>query len=280
VAEGVIRLPFSRDPRPGDTIRGDVRIPDGPPPRAAVVVAHGFKGFKDWAFFPWLAEQLTGVGYAVVTFNFSRNGIGADPDRLTDLDRFAANTLSLEQEELGAVLSEVLDGGLLPRRPRRVALLGHGRGGGHGVLAATAEPRVGALVTWASVARFDRWSEETKALWRAEGRIWVLNQRTGEQMPVGLGLLEDFEAHRSELGVVAAAPRVEAPWLIVHGTEDLTVWPGDAETLARANPRARIHRVERAGHAFEVGHPFGGASQELRETMDRTMDHLRRHLEP
>ena len=276
----MIRLPFIREPRPGDTLRGDVRIPDGPPPRVAVVVAHGFKGFKDWGFFPWVAAQLVGAGYAAVTFNFSRNGIAGDPDRFTDLERFASNTLSLEQEDLRAVLSEVLDGDLLPRRPRRVALLGHSRGGGHAVLGAAAEPRVRALVTWGSVAQFDRWTEETRALWRAEGRMWVLNQRTGEQMPVGVGLLEDFEANRDELDVGAAAARVTAPWLIVHGTEDITVWPGDAVTLARANPLARLHRVERAGHTFEVGHPFEGASPELREAMDRTLDHLRLHVEP
>lgn len=276
----MIRLPFTREPRPGDTLRGDIRIPDGPPPRAVVLLAHGFKGFKDWGFFPWVAEQLVGAGYAVVTFNFSRNGIVGDPERITDLDRFASNTLSLEQEELRAVLAEVLDGDLLPRRPRRAALLGHSRGGGHAVLASAAEPRVGALVTWAAVARFDRWTEETRALWRADGRIWVLNQRNGEQMPVGLGLLEDFEAHRVELDVRAGASRMTAPWLIIHGTEDVTVGLCDADALVRANARARLHRVDGAGHTFEVGHPFGGASRELREAMDRTLEHLRRHLEP
>lgn len=276
----MIRLSFTREPRPGDTLRGDVRIPEGPPPRAAVVVVHGFKGFKDWGFFPWVAGQLAGAGYAVVTFNFSRNGIAGDPQRITDLARFSENRLSLEAAEVRAVLAEVLDGDLLPRRPRRTALLGHGRGGGHAILASAVEPRVGALVTWAAVARFDRWTEETTALWRAEGRMWVLNQRTGEQMPVGVGLLEDFEVHRGELDVEAAARRVGAPWLIVHGTEDLTVWPGDAEALARANPAARLHRVEGAGHAFDVCHPFEGAAPQLREAMDRTLDHLRRHLEP
>ncbi|MDP2957159.1 MAG: alpha/beta fold hydrolase [Longimicrobiales bacterium] len=276
----MIRLSFIREPRPGDTIRGDVRIPDGPPPRAAVVVAHGFKGSKDWGFFPWVAERLGAAGYAVVTFNFSRNGIGSEPDRFTDLERFESNTLSLEQAELRSVLSEVLDGALLPKRPRRVALLGHSRGGGHAIVAAAAEPRIGALVTWASVAYFDRWTEETKALWRAERRVWVLNQRTAEQMPVGVGLLEDFEAHREELDVRAAAARVVAPWLIVHGTEDLTVWSGEAETLTRASRRARLHLVDRAGHTFEVGHPFGGPSPQLGEVMDRTLEHLRLHLEP
>ena len=276
----MIRLPFSRQPRPGDTLRGDVRIPDGPPPRAAVVLVHGFKGFKDWGFFPWVAEQLVGAGYAVVTFNFSRNGVAGDPGRITDLDRFAANTLSLEQEELRAVLSEALDGDLLPRRPRRVALLGHSRGGGHAVLAAAAEPRVEALVTWAGVAHFDRWTQETRTLWLAEGQVWVLNQRTGEQMPVGVALLEDFEARRSELDVARSAKRVRARWLILHGTEDLTVWPGDAETLARANPGAKLQRVQGAGHTFEIREPFEGPSPELREAMDRTLVHLGRHMEP
>lgn len=81
MAEGLIRLPFTREARPGEPIRGEVRIPDGPPPRVAVVMAHGFKGFKDWGFFPWVAEGMAAAGYAVVTFNFSRNGIGADPER-------------------------------------------------------------------------------------------------------------------------------------------------------------------------------------------------------
>lgn len=280
MAEDLIRRAFTREPRPGDTLRGDVRIPEGPPPRAAVVVSHGFKGFKDWGFFPWVAEQLAGRGFAVVTFNYSRNGIGSEPDRFTDLDRFGRNTLSLEQAELRSVVAEVLDGDLLPRRPRRVGLLGHSRGGGQAVLAAAAEPRLGALVTWAAVSQFDRWTEETKAEWRESGRIWVLNQRTGEQMPVGLELLQDFETHREELDVAAAARRVAAPWLIVHGTDDLTVWPGEAETLTRSNAGARLHLVDKAGHTFEVGHPFQGPSRQLQEALDRTADHFSRHLDP
>lgn len=245
-----------------------------------MVVSHGFKGFKDWGFFPWVAEQLAGRGLAVVTFNFSRNGIGSEPDRFTDLDRFGRNTLSLEQAELRSMVAEVLDGDLLPRRPRRVGLLGHSRGGGQAILAAAAEERVGALVTWAAVSQFDRWTEETKAEWRESGRIWVLNQRTGEQMPVGVELLLDFEARREALDVASAAGRVRAPWLIVHGTDDLTVWPGEAETLTRTNAGARLHLVDKAGHTFEVGHPFRSPSPQLQEAMAHTADHFARHLDP
>lgn len=273
----MITLPFTREPRPGDVIRGEVRLPDGPPPRVAVVVVHGFKGFKDWGFFPWTASALAGAGYAVVTFNFSRNGIGSDPERFTDLDRFGANTLSLEQAELRGILAETLEGDLLPRRPRAAVLLGHSRGGGHAVLAAAAEPRVRALVTWAAVSHFDRWTEETKTQWRADGTLWVLNQRTGQQMPMGVGFLDDFEAHREELDVGAAAARITAPWLLVHGTDDLTVWPGEAETLARAGASARLHQVAGAGHTFGAAHPFEGPTPHLQEAVRRTVEHLSLH---
>lgn len=275
----MIHLAFEREIRRGDIVRGDVRVPEGPPPRAAVVVVHGFKGFKDWGFFPWLSGRLVAAGYATVGFNFSRNGIGPDPERFTELDRFGANTLSLEQEELRAIVREVLDGDLLPRRPRRLALLGHSRGGAQAVLAAAAEPRTAALVTWSSVAWFDRWTEETKERWRADGRVWVLEERTGVQLPLDLALLEDFEANRSRLDLAAAAARVRAPWLILHGRDDLTVWPGEAEVLARANPSAVVRFVEGAGHTFGATHPFAGPGPELQEAWDRTLAHLRRHVE-
>jgi uncharacterized protein len=262
----------------GAVLRADVRLPGGPPPRAAVVLVHGFKGFKDWGFFPWIAERLVGAGFAVVAPNFSLNGIGRDPEDFTELEAFARNTLSREVEELHLVLTALGDGSLLPIPPERVGLLGHSRGGGGAVLVA-ASAGVDALSTWAAVADFDRWSDELKEEWRASGRIHVLNGRTGQQMPLDVTLLEDFEANRQALDVEAAATRVEAPWLILHGTDDTSVHPEDARRLARANPGARLHLVEGGGHTFGAAHPFAGAPPPLVEAMDLTLAHFRRHLD-
>ena len=99
-------------------------------------------------------------------------------------------------------------------------------------------------------------------------------------MPVGIGLLEDFEANRDALDVRAAAARVAVPWLILHGTDDLTVWPGEAETLTRASRSAHLRRVDQAGHTFEVGHPFHSPSLQLQEVFDHSLEHFRKHLEP
>ena len=119
---------------PGDEwIRGEARIPRGAPPRSAVVLLHGFRAFRSWSFLPWLARQLAASGYAAVTFDFSRNGVGPDPGRFSELKAFAGNTVSREVREVGWVLDRVLDGEVIPRTPDRVALLGHGRGGSDAV---------------------------------------------------------------------------------------------------------------------------------------------------
>ena len=263
-----------------ELIRGDVRVPEGPPPRTAVVLVHGFKGFKDWGFFPWLAEELAAAGHAVVSFNFSRNGIGPDLETFTELDRFGRNTLSRELDELLWVLDRVEEGAWVPRAPRKIGLLGHSRGGGDAVLAARTHEAVGALVTWSAVATFDRWEEETKEEWREDGVVYVLNGRTGQQMPLEVSLLEDYEANRERLDVEAAAGRVRAPWLIVHGRQDLSVDEEDARRLARASGQARLLLVEGAGHTYEVGHPFEGPSPELIQAVEATRRHFHTHLEP
>jgi len=262
----------------GELIRGDLRLPAGPPSRSAVVVVHGFKGFKDWGFFPHVCRILAGDGHAVVSFNFSRNGVGGDGDSFGDLDAFARNTLTREVDEIHRMLEEVRGGGLLPRPVRRLGVLGHSRGGGDAILAAREDGGVHALVTWAAVATFDRWSDETKEEWRRDRRLYVLNARTGQQMPLDVSLLEDFEENRERLDVEAAARQVKAPWLIVHGEDDASVPVKEAHRLAEANPDAEIEIIPGAGHTFEAGHPFEDVPPELERALERTRAHFRRHL--
>lgn len=274
----MIRRTFSLEPRPGDAIRGDVRVPEGPPPSSAVLVVHGFKGFKDWGFFPHVCSALADAGHAVVSFNVSHNGVGPDLETFSQLDRFGANTLSMELDEIGWMIEQVLAGDLLPRRPDRLGVLGHSRGGGQAILATGEDRRVAALATWAAVSHFDRWSDQTKAEWRSEGRLWVLNSRTGQQMPLDVTLLEDYEANRERLDVPRAAGAIDRPWLIVHGTDDLTVPAEEARTLARAAGDARLLLIEGAGHTFEARHPFAGTTPELERALAATIGHFEAHL--
>lgn len=281
--EAVKRSAFTLEPREGEVIRGDIRRPEGSGASgfglaSAVVVVHGFKGFKDWGFFPHAADRLADAGHAVVTFNFSRNGVGEDLQDFSELERFAANTLTLELEELRLVLDRVLDGTLLGAPPQRVGLLGHSRGGGTSVVAASEDRRLSSLVTWAAIAGFDRWTDQAKETWRREGRIWIPNARTGQQMPLDVTLLRDFEENRDRLDILSAAGRLQLPWLVVHGTEDATVDPEDGRALSEAGPDTELLYIGGAGHTFEARHPFQGPPRELTEALDATIAHFGRTL--
>jgi uncharacterized protein len=236
--------------------------------RPVVVICHGFKGFKDWGMFPMVAERLALAGFTAVTFNFSGSGVGPASDVVDEPERWFRQTLSGDLADLETVISHVLGDG-----PRWLGLVGHSRGGGVAILQAARDARVKALVTWAAVAGFQRYSDEDLARWRREGRIDVVNARTHQVLPMGLESLRDLERNAAgTLDVLAAARRVTVPWLIVHGSADESVPADEADMLAGASGSARTERltVEGARHTFGAQHPWAGSTPELEAVLATT----------
>ena len=279
----ITREPFELSNQDGDPIRGDVWTSEEPRPGTAIVICHGFKGFKDWGFFPYLSEQLVRrTLYPVIAFNFSGNGIGADLENFTELDKFERNTFSKELDDLGIVIDAAGAGELPSLDPRHTfGLLGHSRGGGTVIIKAAADPRVICLVTWSAIAYVNRWTDEQKREWRLNGRIEVLNARTGQMMPLGLELLEDVEQNCERLDILKAASRLVVPYLIIHGAEDESVSVTDGERIAEVAPSIRSHfqRIEGAGHTFGAAHPFEGPTDYLTQVVDLSADWFVKHLD-
>jgi uncharacterized protein len=279
---------FVLDGPDGEPIRGDLRHPArGAAPRSGVVVLHGFKGFRNWGFFPHVCRELARDGHIVASFDFSRNGVGRGGEDFDQLEAFARNTFTRELEEVHMVCQALRAGDLPAAAPERIALLGHSRGGGTAVLAA-AEGAAHALVTWAAVATFDRWDDLVKEEWRRRGRIHVANARTGQDMPLDVTLLDDLERNGRRLDVEAAARRLGAgqdrlPWLIVHGSDDASVPVEEGRRLAAAAHRgaeghdAPVHLevIDGAGHTFGASHPFQGVGPHLEAALHATRAHLR-----
>lgn len=243
---------------------------------ASVVVAcHGFKGFKDWGFWPATGRRFAEAGIALVTFNVSGSGIGDDPETFTELDRFAENTLGKELQDLGAVLDAVSNREL-PLGDvdiRRLGLLGHSRGGGIALIRASRDPRVRALVTWAAVAAFDRFDEETERIWRERGYVEVPNTRTGQVFRMNLDFLDDLRANRDTYDPVAAARRLRIPSLFIHGTRDESVPADEAQQLSRAADPGygRLALIQGAGHTFGATHPFSAPTEELLQVWEKSL---------
>jgi dienelactone hydrolase len=250
----------------------DVRAGGRTTPRPAVVVVHGFKGFKDWGLWPQLADRLARAGFSAVTFNLSGSGVD-DSGEFVFPERFGHNTFSAELQDLRRVVDALTGGELGVAPPTGIGLLGHSRGGGMSVLFAAGDERVKALATWAAISTVERWPEPQRAAWRKAGVSPVKNARTGQVLPQYPDILDDIERNAAALDIEAAAARIAVPWLIVHGSQDESVALLEGERLAAAAPRARTRflPIAGAGHTFGAAHPWRGATPELEQATDATL---------
>jgi pimeloyl-ACP methyl ester carboxylesterase len=214
-----------------------------------VVIGHGVTSHWDR---PWQTEfsvALGNAGVASVLVSFAGNG--ASEGRFEDV------TPTKEAADLGSVLDALETWGV-----RRLAYAGHSMGAAVGVLRASTDQRIKALVSLAGMFH-----------------VHAFMQRTFGHLPFG-GLMLDkpgcpwnaaLAADGLRLGtldVQAAAVRV--PWLLVHGDADELVPLQDAVD-ARAAAGGNPDLVVLPG----VDHRFTDAIPEMCETV---VPWLVRHL--
>jgi len=246
---------FSLSGADGKLIIGDITFDDKNPNTPIVLFVHGFKGFKDWGAHNLVARHFAANGYRYIKFNFTYSGVPAsNPKDVTDLDGFANNTVSKELFDLNEVLNyiEKAYGKETP-----VNLIGHSRGGGLSIIEAANDLRINKLISWSAITDFSSlWKKDQEAEWLKTGKIYVTNARTKEQMPLNKTLLEDFQENADTLNIIDAAKRINIPWLIVQGDDDVNVTFENAQKLADANPSSRLVKIEGANHVYGASHPY------------------------
>ncbi|MES2455144.1 MAG: alpha/beta fold hydrolase [Bacteroidota bacterium] len=248
----------------GKEIRGDYTYDDTKTIKGTIIFVHGFKGFKDWGTHNLVANWFAEKGFRYLKFNLSHSGVTEqNPNDVTDMDAFAANTVSMELADTKTILDYTAE--TFTDSP--LYLLGHSRGGGIAILTAAKDERISKLITWASIADFaSLWKKEQEKEWMHTGRIFVVNARTKEEMPLNNTLLYDFRQHKEAFDLLKAADQVKVPWLILHGDQDVNVDFSVAQQLAQKQISAKICKIEGANHVFGASHPY-------------TSDHLPLHLQ-
>lgn len=235
----------------------DLTFDDTRPDAPLIIFSHGFKGFKDWGTHNMVANYFAAQGFRFLKFNFSHNGTTPNqPLDFADLIAFSENTFSIELEDLGRVIDFACNGTAIPRAPQ-VILMGHSMGGGISIIKAAEDKRVSQLITMASIAGFDHlWPKDEEQQWKIQGIRYILNARTGQQMPLKATLLDDLERHPARLNILAKAAEITQPWLIAHGDADTTVPVKRANELKKAQPTAELLVIHGADHVFNSTHPY------------------------
>jgi len=242
-----------------------------------LILVHGFKGFKDWGFFPYTAKYFAEKGYFVITFNFSHNGVADSNDSFSEVEKFAKNTVSLEISELVQIINAYKNLFFGGKVFGKIGLIGHSRGGGIVLLSSFIEKNVDCYVVWASVERFDRYTERQKAEWRNAGYIEVQNSRTKQLMRLNIDLLEDIETNKFDShNIELAVKKLDKELLIIHGEQDLTVPISEGEHIfeSRNKKITVFYKIPAAGHTFDIVHPFEGSNNKFNSVLLNTEQFL------
>ncbi|MFA3783154.1 alpha/beta hydrolase family protein [Melioribacteraceae bacterium 4301-Me] len=257
-------------------------------PKNCLIYVHGFKGFKDWGFVPYTAKYFASKNFYVVTFhevvdshNFSHNGIGENKTELTELEKFANNTISREISELNEVINATLNGFLGFSSIRKIGLIGHSRGGAVALIAASQRAEISAVATWSAISKFNRYTDRQKEQWKKNGYIEILNTRTNQLMRLNLSLLEDIEKNSNGLlNIQRAVENLNKPLLIAHGMQDLTVPIAEAEDLYNWSNKSltEFFTLGATGHTFDIKHPFEGSNEKFEQLLNKTYNFFKHNL--
>ncbi len=269
-----------------DIFRCDVRVPDSYFAKdkklfekiPCVIICPGFMAFKDWGHFPYIGKKLAQANYCSIVLNYSYNGVEEQRNRITNLEKFAVNTVSQELADILNVIDSVSDGNLeeFCIDTENIFLLGHSRGAANALLIASSDKRIKKLVTWASIAYYDRWTEHQKNYWRQSGFFSISKETESNPIRLKIDYLEDIEKNRDRFDLYKAASRINIPWLIVHGTEDLVAKISEAEKLydLSAGAQTQLVKIPKVGHIFGTETPTNREDSTLNNILQLTINWL------
>lgn len=277
---GVIYQEFILRSRDGETLRCDIRYRATGKAKPVVLFVHGFKGFKDWGPFPYVRERLAEAGFVAIGFNFSHNGIGEDLHTFTELERFAQNTFSRDLHEVEDMLEHITAKEGLPIEQceinsDEIVLFGHSRGASTAILSGADSSDIKAVVAWAPVATFFRYTSRQHEQWRKLGYMEVMNARTNQMMRMNVTLLDDMEQHRERLDIVAHAAqlgKLQRSFLVICGSEDLTAPAKESQQIVDAyGDGAKLTIIKTTGHTFGAEQPYVGTTPQLEEAIGESI---------
>lgn len=248
-------------------IYGNTHLPDEPP-LGIVIIAHGFKGYKDYGMFPRIAHRCALAGFISHRFNFSHSGMTNDVETFARPDLFEKDTFDKQVSDLRTVIlaakaADNTSSSLHSAPDLPYIIFGHSRGGVAAILTAgrfaddTTLPQPAGVITAAAPDRACNLSDDDQSVLLNRGWLESPSSRTGQTLRVGRDFLQEQLDDPQGHDVLAMARRITCPMLVVHGEDDPTVPASCAKRIAEAaGTNAQLLLIPGADHVFNTPNPL------------------------
>ncbi|MFC0210882.1 alpha/beta hydrolase family protein [Paenibacillus chartarius] len=214
-------------------------------PKPVLLISHGYRGHKDWGFWPYIANRFAERGFYTVSYNFSRIDARKN-QKLTQQEKWEAETVYRELSDLDH-LQSALRSELLPSRGQadvsKVAILGHSRAASSAIIYAADHPG----------------SVQAVVAWNGGGVPQPHGPAAAENPELSL----DVERQGQRYDTVKRLKELAVPALIVQGLHDLERTLENNSKLRETASEQTFIEIPGADHAFGLDDPFTGTNSYL-----------------
>ena len=253
--------------------------------KPVVIFCHGYKGFKDWGAWNLVGKEFAKNNFAFIKFNFSHNGgTIKNPIDFPDLEAFGNNNFSHEMNDIEIILESLINHKNFKNDFdfNNVSLIGHSRGAGSVIIKASENKKISKVISWAGVSDFKvRFNEGSNEFdnWKKKGVMYVENARTKQLMPHYFQFFQDFKKNEERFNIKSAVEKLKIPFLIIHGSKDNSVLPGEGENLFSWSKSGEIQIIEGSDHVFKSKHPWQSKKlpEDLKKVVYLTINFLKKN---
>jgi len=218
-----------------------IHYPDRKKQYPAIIILHGFIGYKEEEHLERLAKTLEQNGFAAIRFDVSGSG---ESEGVFEKDYLMSNYL----KDIKSVYDYLRTLKFVDKD--KIGVVGHSMGGLLSIIFASMQPEVKVCVSISSPTMIINadWVKAAVGQWEQVGYFLSRTSRNDDVIKVPFSFIVD--SHK--FSALDYVPKLHCPFLIVIGLADDVVSPEDTRKIFEAaNEPKELVEISEAGHDYK-----------------------------